>query len=336
MADFNNGDDSEDPYRAIRIGDPGAAGEATKWGLLLTRFMRLIAAFWLIQGLAQWRVVLFSSQSIFDTMPQPAAVAVVFFGVADLIAGVGLWLATPWGGVLWLLIASAQIFVAAGMPNFFSGGYYLIAVDLVLILLYFILTFEAGRDFEAKRVIDQRQRRRASVLRQTGGTTEETLGATLMRHMAALPFLDPRPRAKKAEASPSPSQPIKPRPASLSSASPAGAPAPPAATASTAPAPALGPNGAPASKASAAAPPNGVKTRFAGLLKPAAKPVGAPKPNGAPASISSATAPANGDKTRFAHLLKPVAKPVGGPRQQGEPTPSGSAKKGPAPVRKNS
>ena len=168
MADFSNGDDSDDPYRAIRIGDAGAAGEATKWGLLLTRFMRLIAAFWIIQGLAQWRVVLVSPQSIFDTMPQSAAVAVVFFGVADLVAGVGLWLATPWGGVLWLLIASAQIFVAAGMPNFFSGGYYLIAVDLVLIMLYFVLTFEAGRDFEAKRVLDQRQRRRASILRQTG------------------------------------------------------------------------------------------------------------------------------------------------------------------------
>jgi hypothetical protein len=194
MADFSNGDDSDDPYRAIRIGDAGAAGEATKWGLLLTRFMRLIAAFWIIQGLAQWRVVLVSPQSIFDTMPQPAAVAVVFFGVADLVAGVGLWLATPWGGVLWLLIASAQIFVAAGMPNFFSGGYYLIAVDLVLIMLYFVLTFEAGRDFEAKRVLDQRQRRRASILRQTGAPPPETLGATLMRHLAALPILGMRPR----------------------------------------------------------------------------------------------------------------------------------------------
>jgi uncharacterized membrane protein (DUF2068 family) len=221
MADFNNGDESDDPYRAIRIGDPGAAGEATKWGLLLTRFMRLIAAFWLIQGLAQWRFVLVSPQSIFDTMPQPAAVAVVFFGVADLIAGVGLWLATPWGGVLWLLIASAQIFVAAGMPSFFSGGYYLIAVDLVLIMLYFVLTFEAGRDFEAKRVLDQRQRRRASFLRQTGAPPQETLGALLLRHFAALPFLNPKPRraspssAAPAFASPPPAgaAPAKPTPA---------------------------------------------------------------------------------------------------------------------------
>lgn len=267
MAEFNNADDSDDPYRAIRIGDPGSVGEATKWGLLLTRFMRLIAAFWLIQGLAQWRVVLVSTQSIFDTMPQPAAVAVVFFGVADLIAGVGLWLATPWGGVLWLLIASAQIFVAAGMPNFFAGGYYLIAVDLVLIALYFVLTFEAGRDFEAKRVIDQRHRRRASVLRQTGGPHQDTLGAMLMRHLAALPFLSPRPRARKTEAS-LPPEPLKPRSPSPSPAAPANAPPPPAAAATSKPAPTPQPDGAKASKAAGSAPADSGRSVSRGCYSP--------------------------------------------------------------------
>jgi len=166
MAEPQNYDDADDPYRAIRIGDPGFAGEATKWGHLLTRFMRVMAAFWLMQGLAQWHVVLTSPKPIFDAMPQSAALAVVFFGVLDLVAGVGLWLATPWGGVLWLLIASAQIFVAASMPTFFAGGYWLIAVNLVLIVLYFGLTFEAGRDFEAQKVMEQRQRRKSSILRQ--------------------------------------------------------------------------------------------------------------------------------------------------------------------------
>ena len=274
MADFNNGDDSDDPYRAIRIGDPGGAGESTKWGLLLTRFMRLIAAFWIIQGLAQWRFVLMSPQSIFDTMPQPAAVAVVFFGVADLVAGVGLWLATPWGGVLWLLIASAQIFVAAGMPNFFSGGYYLIAVDVVLIMLYFILTFEAGRDFEAKKVLDQRQRRRASILRQTGAP-QPTLGATLMRHLEAIPFLSPKPRPKKVEASPSPSEPIKPR---LASPAPANTPS---ATAKAASSPAPQTNGASGSKARTPATPPAKPGDATAATRQRAIPPEAPAKNGA-------------------------------------------------------
>jgi hypothetical protein len=154
-------DDAEDPGRAIRVGDPSqGGGDATKWGQLLTRFMRIMAAFWIVQGLMQWRVMLTADLPLFDFMPQSAAFAIIFFAVLDLVAGVGLWLATPWGGVLWLLIASAQIFVAVSMPGFFAGGYWLIGVDLVLIALYFIITFEAGRDYEAQRTMEQRRRRR--------------------------------------------------------------------------------------------------------------------------------------------------------------------------------
>lgn len=148
-------EDADDPYRAIRIGDSSKNGEGTRWGYLLTRFMRIVALFWLAQGLMQWRFVLTADKSIFDILPQAAAFSIIFFAVLDIVAGVGLWLATPWGGVMWLLIASAQIFVTLSIPGIFAGGYWLIGVDLVLIALYFLLTYEAGRDLEG-----QRQRRR--------------------------------------------------------------------------------------------------------------------------------------------------------------------------------
>jgi hypothetical protein len=62
--------------------------------------------------------------------------------------------------VLWLLIASAQIFVTTTSPGFFFGGYWLVGFDLALIGLYFFLTFEAGRDYEAQRLREKRRRRR--------------------------------------------------------------------------------------------------------------------------------------------------------------------------------
>jgi hypothetical protein len=189
----NSYDDADDPYRAIRVGDPGPAGEATKWGHLLTRFMRVMALFWLMQGLAQWRVVLTTRAPIFDTMPSSAALAIIFFSVLDLVAGVGLWLATPWGGVLWLLIASAQIFVAASMPQFFAGGYWLIGVDLVLIVLYFGLTFEAGRDFEAQKLMEQ-FRRRKSAPRSASGEKPSVLGRLGRRFVGKR---DDRPAGKR-------------------------------------------------------------------------------------------------------------------------------------------
>jgi uncharacterized membrane protein (DUF2068 family) len=159
MADPTIYDDGDDPYRPIRVGDPGPAGDSAKWGALLSRFMRIVALFWLVQGLMHWRIVLAADQSIFDTMPKNAAFAIVFFAVLDLIAGVGLWLATPWGGVLWLLIACAQIFLTLSMPNFFVGGYWLIGVNAILILMYFALTFEAGRDSDAQILRDRRRRK---------------------------------------------------------------------------------------------------------------------------------------------------------------------------------
>jgi uncharacterized membrane protein (DUF2068 family) len=160
MSDPALNDDVDDPHRGIRLGDPGPANESTRWGVLLTRFMRVIAMFWLLQGLTQWHVFLTAPKPLFETMPAGAATAVIFFAVLDLVAGVGLWLATPWGGVLWLLIASAQIFVTLTIPGFFIGGYYLIALDLVLIAIYFALTYAAGRDFEAIRMRDRRRRAR--------------------------------------------------------------------------------------------------------------------------------------------------------------------------------
>ena len=181
MTDNSLYDDADDPHRPIRLGEAGAAGEAARWGHMLTLFMRIMALFWLLQGVMQWIIVLTASKPIFDEAPTNAAIAIVFFAVLDLVAGVGLWLATPWGGVLWLLIAGAQIFVTLSVPGFFAGGYWLIALDLALIGLYFFLTFEAGRDYEAQRLREKRRRRRAPEFEAVDGV----LGR-LQRHARAL------------------------------------------------------------------------------------------------------------------------------------------------------
>ena len=169
MTDNSLYDDADDPHRPIRVGDAGAAGEAARWGQMLTLFMRIMALFWLLQGVMQWVIVLAASRPIFDEAPTNAAIAIVFFAVLDLVAGVGLWLATPWGGVLWLLIAGAQIFVTLSVPGFFAGGYWLVALDLALIGLYFFLTFAAGRDYEARRLREKRRRRRSPDAEAAGG-----------------------------------------------------------------------------------------------------------------------------------------------------------------------
>ncbi len=129
---------------AIKLGEAGAdSGRSMRWGLILVIFMRLMAALWLFQGLTEWASVLLPAETVLDSLPGTAAAAVIFFAIADLVAAVGLWLATPWGGALWLFAATSQIFVAMTVKDAFGPGW--ITVDVLLIVIYFGLTFKAGQ-----------------------------------------------------------------------------------------------------------------------------------------------------------------------------------------------
>ena len=50
----------------------------------------------------------------------------------------------PWGGVVWLLTLSAQIYVAAMKPRFFVGGGFRNWLDGVLLALYLFLSWRAN------------------------------------------------------------------------------------------------------------------------------------------------------------------------------------------------
>ena len=109
-----------EPEAAIRVGMSAREQIETRWGLILVIFMRLLAALWILQGLGEWASFMI-----------------------DFLAAVGLWLATPWGGVLWLFAAVAQILIALGVKHSFSAAW--VACDVALIALYFTLTWQAAR-----------------------------------------------------------------------------------------------------------------------------------------------------------------------------------------------
>ena len=132
-----------DSGAAIGLGEPGhVAGEANRAGLFLVVFMRLLAGLWVIQGLSQWSAILLPPEPLFDKVSALRGAAVIFFATVNLVAAVGLWLATPWGGVIWLLSAIAQILAALALPGFYSMLW--IGADIVLIVIYFGLMWRAG------------------------------------------------------------------------------------------------------------------------------------------------------------------------------------------------
>jgi uncharacterized membrane protein (DUF2068 family) len=133
--------DSRGPMRLAETARNAASGIA--WGLVLVIFMRLLAMLWVVQGLLQWVAVLLPQEALFDHVSALWSAAVMFFAVFDLVAAVGLWLATPWGGVIWLFGALAQILAAVAIPGFFSLAW--ISADILLIGTYFGLTWLAGQ-----------------------------------------------------------------------------------------------------------------------------------------------------------------------------------------------
>jgi hypothetical protein len=132
-----------DSGAAIHLCEPArVASEENRAGLFLVVFKRLLAGLWVIQGLWQWSAILLPPEPLFDNVSAPRGAAVIFFATVNLVAAVGLWLATPWGGVIWLLGAIAQILVALALPGFFSILW--IGANIVLIVIYFVLTWRAS------------------------------------------------------------------------------------------------------------------------------------------------------------------------------------------------
>ena len=136
------------PAPAIKLQTRASAKaqRATRWHLMLVAFMRIVGALWLLQGLVHWHDILVPVPSLLETLPPAQAALLAGFAVLDLVAAVGLWLATPWGGVLWILAAAAQMATVALAKGFFPSGEIMAMIDAALILAYLFLTYRAGQE----------------------------------------------------------------------------------------------------------------------------------------------------------------------------------------------
>ena len=112
-------------------------------------FLRVMAAVSLLKGLYHWAIVcgiMAPFPSGFDSYPTPYQVATVFFAVIDLVAGVGLWLAAPWGAVVWLTSLISMAAVEALFPQIYGGNILVIVTELVLLVIYLWLALMAARE----------------------------------------------------------------------------------------------------------------------------------------------------------------------------------------------
>ncbi len=136
-----------DPLRAL---DPSAGtdGEA-QWTRWLIVFVRVMAVVSIVKGLYHWGVVCGIGDptgQAFESASLAWQTATVFFAIIDLVAGVGLWLAAAWGGVVWLTAASSMVAVELLFPQVYGGRLTVVILELVLIGGYLTLMALAGRE----------------------------------------------------------------------------------------------------------------------------------------------------------------------------------------------
>ena len=138
--------------RGETAGQTGEVAASGRWRSALVWFLRLLSAFWLAKGLLAWAVIFglgAQSQPPFEARLLSFQAIIVYFAVLDLVAAVGLWLTSTWGGVLWLLAALSQLLLSFFFPRFVPMTPLLGALFVALIVLYFLLTWAAETETDA-------------------------------------------------------------------------------------------------------------------------------------------------------------------------------------------
>jgi hypothetical protein len=120
-----------------------------RWAPRLVLFLRAMAGFAMIKGLYHWAVVcgMDTTDPVgFEAYSTPYQSVTVFFAVIDLVAAVGLWLAAPWGAVVWLTSLISMVAVEVLFPQIYGGRLWVVGLELVLLMAYLGLALSAARE----------------------------------------------------------------------------------------------------------------------------------------------------------------------------------------------
>ena len=118
-----------------------------RWNLVLVWFMRSMALCWIAKGLIAWAGILGIAGGIpFEDRVSGHQATTVYFAVMDLVAGVGLWLTSTWGGVLWLLAVMSHLILAVFFPRFVANSALLISLFIIALMMYLTISWLAAVD----------------------------------------------------------------------------------------------------------------------------------------------------------------------------------------------
>ena len=135
-----------DILEPVRAGKVEGRGTWTEYLILFLRFMSVVS---LMKGLYHWGQICgigARGDEGFEAHTIAWQTSTVFFAVLDLVAAVGLWLAAPWGAVVWLTSVVSMATVELFFPQVYGGSIAIVAIEMTLLGGYLYLAIVSATE----------------------------------------------------------------------------------------------------------------------------------------------------------------------------------------------
>jgi hypothetical protein len=139
----------DDAISLAAISSDRIQSDENAWTRRLVFFLRIMAVVSVIQGLYQWAQVtgfIGGEENAFENQPLAWQAATIYFAVIELVAAVGLWLATPWGAVVWLTTVVSMAVIELMFPIIYGGSLAVVALEVMMLAAYLALAWMAARE----------------------------------------------------------------------------------------------------------------------------------------------------------------------------------------------
>ncbi len=154
MSDTSSRDQARDNARDSAMSVAAISSERIEtdenvWTRRLVLFLRIMAVLSILKGLYHWAQVtgfVGSEEDAFENQPTAWQAATVYFAVIELVAAVGLWLATPWGAVVWLTTVVSMAVIELMFPGIYGGSLLVVAGEALMLAAYLALAWMAARE----------------------------------------------------------------------------------------------------------------------------------------------------------------------------------------------
>jgi Family of unknown function (DUF6163) len=123
--------------------------EDNLWTRRLVLFLRVMAVVSVAKGLYHWAQVtgfIGGEEEAFENQSLAWQTATVYFAVIELVAAVGLWLATPWGAVVWLTTVVSMAIIELMFPAIYGGSLVVVIFEGLMLMAYLGLAWMAARE----------------------------------------------------------------------------------------------------------------------------------------------------------------------------------------------